>query len=128
MIISEDRVPPQVLANHGLTLAEGTSKSITTDILSFTDVDSIPGNLIYSISNGPTYGQLEFTDNPDAPITEFTQSDLASKTVKYVHTSETEATMDSFTFTVDDGTNQVSLLYYLVLPIHYAFFRKIREY
>ncbi|XP_033644314.1 extracellular matrix protein FRAS1-like [Asterias rubens] len=113
--VLEDRVPPQVLANHGLTLAEGTSKSITTDILSFTDVDSIPGNLIYSISNGPTYGQLEFTDNPDAPITEFTQSDLASKTVKYVHTSETEATMDSFTFTVDDGTNQITQTFYITL-------------
>ncbi|XP_038060993.1 extracellular matrix protein FRAS1-like [Patiria miniata] len=113
--VLEDRVPPQVLANRGLTLAEGTSKVITTSILSSTDVDSVPGNLVYFISAGPTYGQLEHVDIPGVPITEFTQSDLASKTVSYMHTSEEEAVMDSFTFTVDDGTNQVTQTFYITL-------------
>ena len=45
------------------------------------------------------------------PISEFTQSDLAANSVCYLHTSTEEIYMDSFTFSVTDGKNQV--IYYL---------------
>ena len=44
------------------------------------------------------------------PISEFTQSDLAANSVCYLHTSTEEIYMDSFTFSVTDGKNQV--IYY----------------
>ena len=43
----------------------------------------------------------------DVPISEFTQSDLASNSVIYIHTSTEETYMDSFTFSVSDGPHDV---------------------
>ncbi len=37
----------------------------------------------------------------------FTQADLASRNIQYVHTSEEEIHSDDFTFTVSDGGNEV---------------------
>lgn len=41
------------------------------------------------------------------PVMEFTQSDIAASQVQYIHTSESEDHLDSFTFSVSDGTNDV---------------------
>ena len=105
--ISEDRVPPRLVANNPLTLDEGASKVITTDILSATDVDSQPGDLQYFISAPPELGRLEHALSPGVAVQQFSQADLASRFISYVHTSESEGTMDRFTFSVNDGTNQV---------------------
>ncbi len=40
-------------------------------------------------------------------ISMFTQADLASRNIQYVHTSEEEIHSDDFTFTVSDGGNEV---------------------
>jgi len=40
-------------------------------------------------------------------ISTFTQADLASRNIQYVHTSEEETHSDDFTFTVSDGGNEV---------------------
>lgn len=41
-------------------------------------------------------------------IRTFTQADLASRSIKYVHTSEEEKHADQFLFVVSDGTNEVN--------------------
>lgn len=41
-------------------------------------------------------------------ITRFTQADLSSGLVRYVHTSDTKRTKDQFTFSLTDGSNAVS--------------------
>ncbi|KAA8592453.1 hypothetical protein FQN60_017908, partial [Etheostoma spectabile] len=41
-------------------------------------------------------------------ISTFTQADLASRSIQYVHTSEEEKHADQFSFTVSDGTNEVN--------------------
>ena len=43
-------------------------------------------------------------------ILDFTQTDLAARSVMYVHTSDEELYMDSFVFGVSDGTSQVGIL------------------
>lgn len=46
--------------------------------------------------------------SPGARISTFTQADLASRSIQYVHTSEEEKHADQFSFTVSDGTNEVN--------------------
>lgn len=41
------------------------------------------------------------------PIGSFTQADLASGNVQYVHSSEAEKHSDAFSFTLSDGVNEV---------------------
>ncbi|XP_023803862.1 extracellular matrix protein FRAS1-like isoform X1 [Cyanistes caeruleus] len=45
---------------------------------------------------------------PGTRISSFSQADLASGSIQYVHTSEEEKHTDAFTFSVSDGTNEVS--------------------
>lgn len=51
-------------------------------------------------------------------ISSFRQADLISRSVQYIHTSEAEKHSDSFTFSVSDGTHEVSRFPFLgrVLP------------
>lgn len=45
--------------------------------------------------------------SPGTRISSFSQGDLASRRVRYVHTSETEKHRDAFSFSVSDGTHEV---------------------
>lgn len=45
--------------------------------------------------------------SPGTRISSFSQADLASRRVRYVHTSETEKHRDAFSFSVSDGTHEV---------------------
>lgn len=53
-----------MLANQELVVSEGSEAKITTEFLSFTDVDSEPGSLQYFLLSAPILGRLELTDNP----------------------------------------------------------------
>ncbi|XP_070544831.1 extracellular matrix organizing protein FRAS1-like [Ptychodera flava] len=116
--ILEDHIPPRILSNNGLVLNEGSNKRITTQLLSATDADSNPADLKYFISALPKLGYLEDITQPGVPIIHFTQSDLAAKTIQYVHTSDEEVYMDTFTFSVDDGSNQITQTFYItIVPV-----------
>ncbi|VDI42839.1 Hypothetical predicted protein [Mytilus galloprovincialis] len=116
--VTEDRIPPKVIANKELVVLEGAEIKITTEVLSFTDEDSEPGLLHYYLLSAPNLGHLELTSNQGIPISEFTQSDLAANSVCYIHTSKEEIYMDSFTFSVSDGSNQITQkLYITITPV-----------
>uniref|UniRef100_A0A3B3VXF3 Fraser extracellular matrix complex subunit 1 n=1 Tax=Poecilia latipinna TaxID=48699 RepID=A0A3B3VXF3_9TELE len=100
-----DHLPPSVVANKGLVLDENSVKKLTTLQLSASDQDSEPGELVYRITKQTSLGQLEHVTNPTR-ISSFTQADLASRSIQYVHTSEEEKHADQFSFTVSDGTNE----------------------
>ena len=70
-------------------------------------MDSQPGDLQYLITGAPEQGHLEHHSFPGVPLLQFSQADLAARSITYVHTSEGEASMDRFTFSVDDGNNEV---------------------
>uniref|UniRef100_A0A3Q2PFS0 Fraser extracellular matrix complex subunit 1 n=1 Tax=Fundulus heteroclitus TaxID=8078 RepID=A0A3Q2PFS0_FUNHE len=113
----EDHLPPSVEVNKGLVLDENSVKKLTTLQLSSSDQDSEPGELIYRITKQTSLGQLEHVTNPGTRINSFTQADLASRSIQYVHTSEEEKHADQFSFTVSDGTNE-GVYIYIYIYIH----------
>ncbi|XP_028271091.1 extracellular matrix organizing protein FRAS1 isoform X8 [Parambassis ranga] len=113
--VLEDRLPPSVVVNKGLVLDENTMKKLTTLQLSANDQDSEPGELIYRITKQTSLGHLEHATNPGSRISTFTQADLVSRSVQYVHTSEDEKHADQFSFSVSDGTNEVAQTFYITI-------------
>ena len=101
-----DNVYPDVI-NAGVTLQEHGRVTLTTDVISTSDLNSPDENLLFTITESPNKGHLETTDNPGVPITSFTQLELAGNKIIYVHTAGDEMRMDSFQFQVTDGYNTV---------------------
>ncbi|WP_161569179.1 cadherin-like domain-containing protein [Candidatus Oscillochloris fontis] len=79
------------------TVSEGATKAFVGE-LSATDPDTLPANLTYTVTSGPTNGTLSSTT--------FTQAQLDAGSVTYTHDG-TNTTSDSFTFTLSDGINSV---------------------
>ncbi|XP_061672611.1 extracellular matrix protein FRAS1 isoform X3 [Syngnathoides biaculeatus] len=113
--VLEDRLPPSVVVNKGLVLDENSVKKLTTLQLSASDQDSEPGELLYRITKQSSLGHLEHTANPGVRVDSFSQADLASRSVQYVHTSQEEKHADQFSFTVSDGTNEVAQTFYITI-------------
>ncbi|XP_029622601.1 FRAS1-related extracellular matrix protein 2a [Salmo trutta] len=105
-IRSIDMVFPDVVSK-GVFLKEGSRVTLTTDILSTSDLNSPDECLVFTITRAPVRGHLECTDTPGIPIVSFTQLQLAGSKVYYIHTSDDEVKMDSFEFEVTDGYNPV---------------------
>ncbi|XP_072302029.1 FRAS1-related extracellular matrix protein 2a [Eucyclogobius newberryi] len=103
---SIDMVFPDVVSK-GVSLKEGGRVTLTTDLLSTTDMNSPDENLVFTVTRAPVRGHLECTDSPGMPITSFTQLQLAGSKVFYIHTSDDEIKMDSFEFEVTDGYNPI---------------------
>lgn len=103
---SVDLVFPDVVSK-GVSLKEGGKVTLTTDLLSTSDLNSPDENLVFTITRGPVRGLLECTDHPGVAITSFTQLQLAGNKIYYIHTSDDEGKMDSFEFQVTDGRNPV---------------------
>lgn len=98
---------PVLVNNTGLTVQEGSQTLIGSPQLSFSDADNSPSQLVYSVSTTPSHGRLERTSNAGVAITSFTQQELNSGTIRYVHDGS-ETTSDSFLFSVSDGAATVS--------------------
>ncbi|CAL8363343.1 unnamed protein product [Lota lota] len=103
---SIDMVFPDVISK-GVSLKEGGRVTLTTDLLSTTDLNSPDEYLVFTITRAPVRGHLECTDTPGMPIVSFTQLQLAGSKIYYLHTSDDEVKMDSFEFEVTDGFNPV---------------------
>ena len=74
----------------------------------------------YTITSLPSSGFLALSSDAGTPIMSFTQADINSGILTYVH-GGTEGALDQFTFSVDDGQgNQVSgqLFDITVLPVN----------
>nr|XP_033819322.1 extracellular matrix protein FRAS1 isoform X2 [Geotrypetes seraphini] len=113
--VLEDKLPPSIIVNKRLVLDENSVKKITTLQLSATDQDSEPGELLYQIIKQPQLGYLEHAASPGAKLSSFSQADLASRHIQYIHTSEEEKHADEFTFTVSDGVNEVAQTFYITI-------------
>nr|XP_020040117.1 FRAS1-related extracellular matrix protein 2 [Castor canadensis] len=103
---SIDIVFPDVISK-GVSLKEGGKVTLTTDLLSTSDLNSPDENLVFTITRAPMRGHLECTDQPGVSIISFTQLQLAGNKIYYIHTADDEVKMDSFEFQVTDGRNPV---------------------
>ncbi|HYD17289.1 MAG TPA: cadherin-like domain-containing protein, partial [Patescibacteria group bacterium] len=109
---------PEPFVNTGAVVEEGGATAITSVELSLVDVDTTPEDLTYTVTAGPAHGRLEFTDNAGVAVTSFTQQDVDSGRLQYVHDGSEEAA-DSFSFEVADLTNtlQVATFNLAVTPV-----------
>ncbi|XP_007950639.1 FRAS1-related extracellular matrix protein 2 [Orycteropus afer afer] len=103
---SIDIVFPDVVSK-GVSLKEGGKVTLTTDLLSTSDLNSPDENLVFTITRAPMRGHLECTDQSGTSISSFTQLQLAGNKIYYIHTAKDEVKMDSFEFQVTDGRNPV---------------------
>ncbi|XP_059921872.1 extracellular matrix protein FRAS1 isoform X2 [Gadus macrocephalus] len=110
-----DRLPPVVEVNKGLVVDENSRKKLTTLQLSASDQDSEPSELLFTVTKQLDLGHLEHVTNPGSSISSFSQADLVSRSVQYVHTSEEEKHSDQFTFSVSDGQNEVAQTFFITI-------------
>ncbi|XP_060093251.1 FRAS1-related extracellular matrix protein 1 isoform X1 [Heteronotia binoei] len=79
-----------------LTVLKGDRGHLMTDVLRAVDGTEKPEELLYVITSPPQYGQIEYVRYPGVPITSFSQMDVASHSVCYVHNSKAAAPRDTF--------------------------------
>jgi len=98
---------PYMEINSTLTVMEGGTATITNSILKANDSDTVASTLQFTVTTGPTHGRLENSDSPGVAITAFTQGNIDSGKIRYVH-DHTDTTSDSFVFKVSDGVNELT--------------------
>ena len=103
---TKDSIYPSVV-NKGISLEEGGRISINTDLLTTKDLNSNDAELTFTVRRLPKFGKLLNLDHPEESITSFTQVELISNKIQYVHDSENEDKQDTFEFSVSDGENQL---------------------
>ena len=93
-----------LLTNNPLNLNEGSTGSIGAALLEVADPDLPPtSSLSFTVTVSPTLGQLELTTAAGMGISSFTQDDINTGKLVYVHGGAEAPLTDSFTFTATDG-------------------------
>ena len=92
---------PTVNNNVPLTVSEGGVIGIAQTSLEVVDAESNPGQITYNVVSAPNSGQLELTTSPGVAATSFTQDDINSGRLIYIHDGS-ETTTDSFDFIAID--------------------------
>ncbi|NIW44164.1 MAG: hypothetical protein GWN30_05165, partial [Gammaproteobacteria bacterium] len=100
-----DIVPPTLVNNTGSSLLEGGTDPIPNTELQYSD-EQPASSINFSVTSGPANGQLELTSNPNNPISSFTQADIDSGLLVYIH-DDSNTTSDQFGFNVDDSQGNV---------------------
>ncbi|XP_044921660.1 extracellular matrix organizing protein FRAS1 isoform X1 [Mustela putorius furo] len=113
--VLEDNSPPVITTNKGLVLDENSVEKITALQLSATDQESTPTDLVYTITRQPELGHLEHAASPGTQIRSFSQADLTSRSIQYVHSSDTEKHSDAFDFTLSDGISEVTRTFHITI-------------
>lgn len=85
--------PPALTINNILTLASGETGLIDATLLAVSDVDTLPENLVFTVTTFPARGTLSFNRS-------FTQADINNGLLTYTHTG---VGSDSFVFSISDG-------------------------
>lgn len=85
---------PTIAINNGLTVDEGTSGSLQTQIVA-TDTEDTDANLKFTVTDTPDNGTLS--------LATFTQAQLDAGSVTYTH-DDSDTTSDSFIFKVEDAS------------------------
>ncbi len=93
------------LAVGSASFGENATVAIDASRLMSNDADNTASQLVFTLLSGPSAGHLEFSDNPGVVVTRFTQADIDSGRLRYVHTGSGQD--DSFAFSVSDGRTSI---------------------
>ncbi|TNE69304.1 MAG: T9SS type A sorting domain-containing protein [Bacteroidetes bacterium] len=114
-----DSIPPaQLLVNAPLTVMSGASAALSTTELVLSILSTNPDDGVFVLLSLPQHGELQLNDVPLGIGGSFTQADVLSGLVTYVHNGD-GATADSFLFDavdqssggwVHDATFQITIL------------------
>ncbi len=105
--VTPTNTPPVVVTNIGVTTSEGGTVLLSNSRLAASDAENTPAQLTYTLSASPTNGRIERVATPGMAITTFTQADLDSNAIRYVHHGG-ENTSDGFSFSLSDGAATVT--------------------
>lgn len=89
-----------ILINNSIIIGQGQKLILTSSNLSATDSDDSAGSLIFQITN-IQHGSFELVTNPGSPITSFTQAQLDSGDIQFVHDARPQS--PSYSVSVSDG-------------------------
>ncbi|MEQ9407094.1 MAG: cadherin domain-containing protein [Fuerstiella sp.] len=93
-----------VAVNNGLSVNEDATETITAAMLRVDDPDLPPAStLVYTVTSGPALGRLELTTDTGVSVSSFTQADIDTGRLQYVHLGAEAPLTDSFDFTASDG-------------------------
>jgi cytoskeletal protein CcmA (bactofilin family) len=99
-------VPPEIAGDLNLAVKRGQNARITTEDLTAIDPDSPVTSLVFAVSKA-TNGFVARTTAATTPIESFTQADLYSNKVMFVHDGSVGATA-SFDVVVTDNAGDTS--------------------
>jgi hypothetical protein len=92
------------LVNNAWPIVDGATITVTLTNVSATDPDTPVGTLVFSVT-GVTNGYFELVANPGVPVTAFSQQQIASGEVRFVHNGS--GAPPSFSLYVSDGGTNV---------------------
>ncbi len=75
---------PPVLVNNSLSLSSGAAITLNASNLGATDRNHNNNTLVF-IPNGVVHGQFESISNPGVPLVNFTQQQITSGAIQFVH-------------------------------------------
>ncbi|XP_050400427.2 FRAS1-related extracellular matrix protein 1 [Patella vulgata] len=104
--IKNSRKANIALLNRGMEIREGERVAISTNNLSASDESTNAEEIVFAVIRPPRLGKIQYIDQPTGLINSFSQLDLASQKVVYIHLTKTDITEDSFVFTVTNGLSE----------------------
>ena len=107
---------PEVILGSPMLALEGETTTITTEVISARDLDTLEETLTFIVTQPPRWGYLDNTkplrgseiSREGIPITQFAMRDLMDQTVRYVQSnhSGTEPVQDKVKLYVTDGERE----------------------
>ncbi|TXB63315.1 cadherin-like domain-containing protein [Phaeodactylibacter luteus] len=94
--------PPFVVTNQGLTVDYGGAAAISSTLLEADDDESTANNISYTLSSAPAEGELRLNGQALSTGQSFTQAQINSGQLSYLHLSGNTALSDAFTFDLSD--------------------------
>lgn len=106
LIADVRNIPPRLAGDHHIEVARGKSAAITIEDLQAIDPDDPAENLTFSVVR-PTRGFVAKASTPGQAITSFTQADINSGGIVFVHDGSDTARA-SFDVICTDGSGATS--------------------
>ena len=103
-IIPKDDTPPVIITNIGMQVGEGSTKSITKEMLLASDTDSVDDTIVFILLHPPQAGEIvrkSRNSNAATRINRFHQRDILRGDIYYRHFGG-EHFQDSFQFKLRD--------------------------